>query len=140
MKHDFYTAGDFKDADPDSWGVRNIAEGGLAVCKVCGGGEGSLTTDCPGEKIPYDKDQAVYAGKTDYREGQGWVSEKNPTNQAWEYGAAYKHAIDMQGEYSAGCFGYYSATKLCSSCGLGTDCESTAKIIRSYEARKGAVE
>jgi hypothetical protein len=53
MKHDYYTS---KDISPDDeWGQRNIVDGGLAICKVCGGGEGSLTTDCPGEKIPYEK-------------------------------------------------------------------------------------
>lgn len=60
-----------------------ICQGGLAVCKVCGLLEGGLTTDCPG--VPsHDKGDEVYAGKLDYREGQGWVPEKNPINQQWE--------------------------------------------------------
>jgi len=139
LKHDFYTAADFMDADPDSWGVRNIVEGGLAVCKVCGGGEGSLTTDCPGEKIPYEKDQRVYAGKIDYREGQGWVPEKNPTNQAWEYGDSIAR-VNSRRKYIHACYGTYGQEscvkpKCVSSC--MADCRRDTKIVESYEARKG---
>ncbi|UTC28161.1 hypothetical protein GURKE_01300 [Brevundimonas phage vB_BpoS-Gurke] len=45
----------------------------LFSCARCGGGEGSLTTDCPGVKIPYEDDQAVYNDQLDYVRGAGWV-------------------------------------------------------------------
>ncbi|CVK18498.1 hypothetical protein [Sporomusa sphaeroides] len=60
-----------------------VCDGGLSICKVCGLMEGSLTTDCPGEWSG-KKSEEIYAGNLDYREGQGWVEEKNPTNQMWE--------------------------------------------------------
>lgn len=71
MKHNFLTAADI--SEHDEWGQRNIVDGGLAICKICGGAEGSLTTDCPGERIPYDIDQQVYKGEKDFVKGLGWV-------------------------------------------------------------------
>ena len=47
----------------------------LFLCAVCGGAEGSLTTDCPCYKVPYVMDQLVYAGAIDFVVDQ-WV-EKN---------------------------------------------------------------
>ncbi|MDF2650150.1 MAG: hypothetical protein K0Q73_5955 [Paenibacillus sp.] len=81
MKHDYFTP---KDISPDdNWGQLNIVDGGLALCKVCGGMEGSLTTDCPGEKIPFDQDQKVYRGEIDYVEGKGWVDKASMSSPAF---------------------------------------------------------
>ncbi|UFT98123.1 hypothetical protein KO561_13015 [Radiobacillus kanasensis] len=81
MKHDFYTS---KDISPhDEWAQRNIVEGGLSICKVCKGAEGSLTTDCPGELIPYDLDQKVYKGEMDFIKDKGWVN--NVSQHSPEY-------------------------------------------------------
>src|SRR4029078_1255590 len=44
----------------------------LAVSAVCGAGEGSLTTDCPGEKVPYDRQQEVFEPSFDYTDERGW--------------------------------------------------------------------
>ena len=41
----------------------------LIICKVCGGSEGSLTTECSGENS-YQKDEDVYSGKLDFRYGK----------------------------------------------------------------------
>ena len=41
----------------------------LTICKVCGGSEGSLTTECFGENS-YQKDEDVYSGKLDFRYGK----------------------------------------------------------------------
>jgi hypothetical protein len=46
--------------------------GGLASCVICGGGEGSLPTDCPGERMTDEQEAAVYAGVLDYRRVGGW--------------------------------------------------------------------
>ncbi len=90
MKHIFLTAEDISEGD--SWGQLNILDGGLGVCKVCGGMEGSLTTDCCGERIHFETDQEVYAGKIDFRKGEGWVSKPNPTNQMWQKAAELRKA------------------------------------------------
>lgn len=50
----------------------------LSVCKACGLYEGSLTTDCPGESVPYDVSEKVYKEKLDYRENEGWVNKFSP--------------------------------------------------------------
>jgi len=44
----------------------------LSVCAVCGGGEGSLTTDCPGAKIDADRQQEIYETSLDYTDTRGW--------------------------------------------------------------------
>ena len=49
----------------------------LAVCSVCGAGEGSLTTDCPGTQVSADKQQEVYETNFDYTDERGWHLAKN---------------------------------------------------------------
>ena len=44
----------------------------LSVCAVCGAAEGSLTTDCPGAKVDYDKQQEVFETNLDYTNDRGW--------------------------------------------------------------------
>ena len=44
----------------------------LSVCSVCGAGEGSLTTDCPGTHVDYDKQQEVFETNLDYTDDRGW--------------------------------------------------------------------
>lgn len=44
----------------------------LSVCSVCGGAEGSLTTDCPGTRVNADRHQEVYETNLDYTDSQGW--------------------------------------------------------------------
>jgi hypothetical protein len=50
-----------------------VCGGGLAYCHTCGGAEGSLPTDCPGERMTELREQLVYDGVLDYVRGCGWV-------------------------------------------------------------------
>ncbi len=53
----------------------------LSVCSVCGGGEGSLTTDCPGAKIDGDRQQEICETNLDYTDDRGWhlaVMQRSP--------------------------------------------------------------
>lgn len=43
---------------------------GLHLCDVCGGAEGSLTTDCPGVKMTAEQSDAVYLGDLDFVDGE----------------------------------------------------------------------
>ena len=52
-----------------------ICDGGLALCSLCGGGEGSLPTDCPGAMMTWEQSMAVYAGDLDYRAGEWRVGQ-----------------------------------------------------------------
>lgn len=61
----------------------HLCHGGLAVCTVCGGLEGALPTDCPGERMDTDRIDAVYEGILDYRRNQGWVHEASPHSPAF---------------------------------------------------------
>lgn len=44
----------------------------LAVCSACGSYEGGLTTDCPGSKVSFDRQQEVYETNLDYSDDRGW--------------------------------------------------------------------
>lgn len=52
-----------------SEGHCRICDGGLAVCTVCWGAEGTLTLECPRVKVPMPMQDLVYAGKLDYENG-----------------------------------------------------------------------
>lgn len=45
-------------------------EDGLASCTVCGGGESSLPTDCPGRRMTADEMDAVSAGRIQFKSGK----------------------------------------------------------------------
>lgn len=47
-------------------------EGGLALCKACGGAEASMPTDCPGSPMTGEQMDEVQAGHLDYVNGE-WV-------------------------------------------------------------------
>ena len=48
--------------------------GGIYLCDVCGGAEGSLPTDCPGRRMDHDEERQVYAGLLDFRvDCGGWT-------------------------------------------------------------------
>lgn len=58
----------------------------LDVCSVCGGGEGSLTTDCPGARIGADRHQELCETRLDYTDARGWhladpASRRSPSFQ-----------------------------------------------------------
>lgn len=54
----------------------------LFLCRVCGGAEGSLPTDCPGARMSREQDDMVLAGELDFRSDRGWVSESNSPTAA----------------------------------------------------------
>jgi len=53
-----------------------ICDGGLAVCRVCGGAEGSLPTHCPGRRMTREEDQDVLHARRDFRAGK-WADGSN---------------------------------------------------------------
>jgi hypothetical protein len=59
-----------------------ICDGGLALCEVCGGLEGGLPTECPGEQMSMDTQDKVHAGELDFRNGQ-WVNGTSPSSPAF---------------------------------------------------------
>jgi hypothetical protein len=44
----------------------------LALCKICGGAEGSLPTECPGVQMSCGQMESVYSRTLDFRDGR-WV-------------------------------------------------------------------
>lgn len=76
MKHTWY-----KYPKPHDAGCM-FCQGGLRHCTVCGGFEGTLTTDCCGRKITADEERRIYdLGTLDYRRG-AWV-EFQPHAELW---------------------------------------------------------
>ncbi|WP_156799808.1 hypothetical protein [Novosphingobium resinovorum] len=53
----------------------HLCHGALFVCTRCGGAEGSLPTDCPGERMTEQQHDDVYAGHIDFVHRRGWVAE-----------------------------------------------------------------
>jgi hypothetical protein len=54
----------------------------LGVCSVCGAYEGSLTTDCPGVAVNFDKQKEVYETRLDYTDERGWHQGKTMNNRS----------------------------------------------------------
>lgn len=75
MNHQLYTAAEaLAEGGENSALYRNVGDGGLAVCKVCGCYEGSLATNCPGAAVSADQQDRIYNGEVDFVEGQ-WVEK-----------------------------------------------------------------
>lgn len=49
-------------------------EDGLAHCKICGGAEASLPTNCPGTRMSEEIADEVQAGKLDFIDGK-WIAK-----------------------------------------------------------------
>ena len=52
-----------------------ICDGGLAVCEVCNGAEGSLPSECPGRKLSACEEEEIMLRNIDYKNGK-WISLK----------------------------------------------------------------
>jgi hypothetical protein len=52
-----------------------ICAGGLFICEVCGGAEGSLPTECPGRPMCGWQIQAVLDGSLDFIDGK-WIDKR----------------------------------------------------------------
>lgn len=50
-----------------------FCDGGLFSCVRCKGFEGSLPTDCPGERMSEVFQDRVYAGEINYIHPYGWL-------------------------------------------------------------------
>lgn len=61
-----------------------ICNGGLFSCVTCKGGEGSLPTDCPGERMTPEQQDEVYSGRLDYRRTRGWIKADNQIREERE--------------------------------------------------------
>lgn len=62
---------------PDSCEGCQFCNGGLALCTVCKGAEGSLPTECPGHALTEWAITAIYSGAIDFKDG-AWRYGKNP--------------------------------------------------------------
>lgn len=50
-----------------------FCDGGLAMCTVCHGAEGTLPTDCPGVPMTGEQEQAVWRQEMDFHRRHGWL-------------------------------------------------------------------
>ena len=58
-----------------------LCHGGLGLCKVCGGLEGSLTTTCSGRQMSEEMLNMVYAGRLDFKD-ETWIEAASPASPA----------------------------------------------------------
>lgn len=70
VPHVFYTAAD---VGCNEALYRQVVEGGLAICKVCGGAEGSLTTSCCEKELSSTQQELVMSGLLDFQRGKWWL-------------------------------------------------------------------
>jgi hypothetical protein len=52
----------------------SICDGGLSLCTVCHGAEGTLPAECPGVKMTDEQQRAVYAGEINFTNGE-WTRQ-----------------------------------------------------------------
>lgn len=62
-EHDLWKDGDKN--IPTSISDRN-GQVVLALCKICGGAESSLPTNCPGRKLTYEEQERISRGELDF--------------------------------------------------------------------------
>ena len=60
----------------------------LHVCAVCGAGEGTLTTDCPGAPISGDRLEEILETNLDFTDDRGWHLIGRPRSPRFESPAA----------------------------------------------------
>lgn len=68
----------------------------LFICTVCGGFEGSLTSQCPGVKVSDEHLQLVYKANLDFRRDRGWYARERENWEkpvAPEFGLLVEQAI-----------------------------------------------
>ena len=82
MKHEWY-----KCPQPCDRAYCQFCEGGLASCTVCNCGEGTLPSDCPGESVSGARQDSIYAGLIDYRDGMWVTNEPSAHSPKWARGA-----------------------------------------------------
>lgn len=56
-------------APPPKWLLEESLREDLDLCHC---EEGTLPTDCPGERMPGEFEARIYKGEIDYRAGRGW--------------------------------------------------------------------
>lgn len=60
----------------------HICDGGLAFCTTCHGAEGSLPTECPGERMTERQQDDVHAARLDFI-GGAWVNKDPHAEPDW---------------------------------------------------------
>ena len=69
---------------------RPFCQGGLTLCTVCGGTEGTLTTECCGRRLSKTEEEAIYREQSlDFR-GGAWV-QLAAANSGMQPRAAQNH-------------------------------------------------
>jgi hypothetical protein len=63
---------DHHDNDLDCGTHCMFCEGGLSLCIVCGGFEGTLSTQCAGVKLTEEQLDLVYAQMLDFNQNRWW--------------------------------------------------------------------
>lgn len=111
MDHKLYYPGDDHHcpARDDVPGSCMICDGGLAICRTCGGAEGSLPTHCPGVRMTSYAEDQVYTGRLNFREGQ-WHKESTAERERMQQDACRSLGT---GQCAAICLSHLRTTADC---------------------------
>jgi len=76
-----------------------FCDGGLFACTVCGGFEGTLTTECCGRKLTKEEEDRIYnKADLDFKDGK-WVNEPNYP-RSWMTDKTHLRTVDVATEGS----------------------------------------
>jgi hypothetical protein len=80
--HIFYTCAPLYACQDNGSPTCKFCEGGLALCTICGGAEGTLPSECPGIEMSEYQEDAVWLYKTlDFKNGK-WFNPKENANES----------------------------------------------------------
>lgn len=90
----------------------------LSVCAVCGAYEGALTTDCPGERVDFDRQQEVYTTNLDYTKARGWhqgepMKRRTPRFEDAREATDLDRTLNLQHELAQKAIAWVLADRIC---------------------------
>jgi len=75
MEHQFYKCPPDKHENEEYYTNCPYCEGGLGLCIICGGLEGSLTSDCCGHNLDECVLEAIYKGGLNFKNNEWTVGD-----------------------------------------------------------------
>ena len=90
--HQFITSKECVATHANSHASCVVCDGGLCICKVCNGAEGSLPSECPGQKMTQAEEDAVMRGDVDFIDGRWIVAEIVGDGHGYDANTGITHA------------------------------------------------
>jgi len=75
MEHQYYECPPDKHENEDYYGGCPFCDGGLGLCIICGGLEGSLTSECYGKQLDENILELIYKKGLDFKNDHWTIKE-----------------------------------------------------------------